>query len=108
MLPLEVDGLMARFALKRISFVSTGFRGVLNSPGLESVVAAEARKSAQAKEREAGEPYAVERMAAATSRVVYVARPEGDDAQAREKIDHETWMNDVWPKVGGPKWRPHS
>lgn len=99
---------MARAILKKIQFVSSGFAAILNSPGLEAVVAAEARRRAQVLEQQSGEPYAVEKMANATSRVVYTARPEGAEEEARRKIDHETWMNEIWPKVGGPKWRPHS
>lgn len=99
---------MARAVLKRIEFISSGFAGILNSPGLEAVVAAEARRQAQELEQQAGEPYAVEKMANATSRVVYTARPEGAEDETSRKVDHETWINEIWPKVGGPKWRPHS
>lgn len=100
---------MARARVRKIEFLSSGFADVLNSPGMESAVAAEARKQAQMQEQKTGEPYAVERMAKATSRVVYIAKPASDDGdEAREKIDHETWINDIWPRVGGPKWRPHS
>lgn len=99
---------MARAVLKRIDFVSKGFAEILNGPGVDSAVAAEARRQAQSAEQESGEPYTVERMAGATSRAVYIAKPAGSDDEAkRAKIDHETWINEIWPKVGGPKWRPH-
>lgn len=95
--------------LKRIRFLSSGYSGVLNSPGTASKVAAEARRQAQAMEREAGSPYRVQPLARATSRIVYVAKPEdSDEGDGRAKgLDHDTWVNEVWPKVGGPKWRPH-
>lgn len=99
---------MARAILKKIQFVSSGFAAILNGPGVESVVAAEARRQAQALEQRTGEAYAVGRMPNATSRVVYTAKPEGAEEEAKRKIDHETWINEIWPKVGGLKWRPHS
>ena len=100
---------MARVVLKKISFVSKGFAAVLNSSGMDAAVAAQARKQAQLMEQSTGEAYRVERLANASSRVVYTAKPEGEDgSEGRRKIDHETWVKEVWPKVGGPKWRPHS
>lgn len=91
-------------AVKRIRFLSEGFRNILTSPEVESIVAAEARRQAARKEAETGEEYEVARLNFATSRVVYTAKPKGG---RRPNLDHETWMNVVWPKVGGPKWRPH-
>ena len=92
----------------RIEFLSSGFEAILNSPGVDAAVAAEARRQAQSMERDAGEPYDVSRMAGATSRAVYVAKPEGSDARRAPALDHETWINEVWPRVGGDKWRPRS
>lgn len=93
-------------AKMRIEFLSDGFRDVLFAPGLDSMLAAQARQQAQALEREAGVPYDVERKNFA-SRPVYLVRPEDGSGSERERIDHETWINEVWPRVGGPKWRPH-
>lgn len=98
---------MAGSFVKRIRFLSSGFADVLNGPGVDSAVAAEARRQAQERERETGSPYAVERMPGATSRVVYTAHPADEEGESRGKVDHETWMKEIWPKVGGPKWRPH-
>ena len=96
------------YRLRRIEFVSDGFEQILNCPGVEAVVAAEARRQAQLQEAKTGEPYEVERMAGATSRVVYVARPDGDEVTGRiPHLTHERWMREVWPRVGGPSWRPH-
>lgn len=93
-------------AFRRISFLSEGFKEILTSPGVEAKVAAEARRQAQAKEAETGSPYQVGRMPGARSRVVYIAKPEDGDGRV-PNLDHETWMREVWPRVGGPSWRPH-
>lgn len=97
---------MAGFRVHKIQFISSGFEGILNSSGVEGVVASTARSQAQIQEQKTKVPYAVSRMAGATSRVVYVAKPENDDGRV-PNLDHETWMNEVWPRVGGPAWRPH-
>lgn len=91
---------------RRIQFLSRGFKEILTSPGVEARVAAEARKQARAKEAESGSPYQVERMPGARSRVVYIAKPEDEEGRV-PNLDHETWMREVWPRVGGPSWRPH-
>lgn len=92
--------------VKRIRFLSKGFQGVLTSPGVEGVVHATAREQAAALEASEKVPYKVRRMAGATSRAVYIAEPEGEEERVKD-LDHETWVNEVWPMVGGPKWRPH-
>ena len=97
---------MAGFRVHKIQFISSGFEGILNSSGVEGVVASTARSQAQIQEQRTKVPYAVERMAGATSRVVYVAKPENDDGRV-PSLDHETWINEVWPRVGGPAWHPH-
>lgn len=92
----------------RIEFLSEGFRDVLLSPGTDAVCAAQARAKAQELEREYGVPYEVERMAGATSRVVYNVKPSRDEeSEMVPDLDHETWMEVVHPRVGGPEWRPH-
>ena len=89
--------------VKRIRFRDAGFRGILKSPGVTSVVAAEARSQAQRMESETGVPYELEQKNSA-SRCRFVAKPE--EAERVPDMDHETWMNEVWPRVGGPSWRP--
>lgn len=99
---------MPRGGLRKIEFSTSGFRAVLNDAGVDAAVAAEARKQAAAKEAQTGEPYAVERLAGATSRAAYVAKPQhADDERGGGKLTHEKWMEVVWPKVGGPAWRPN-
>lgn len=95
-------------AKRRIEFLSSGFRSVLNSSGMEACVQSVARKQAQEKEQETGAAYVVERMANATSRVVYTAKPSDEDDGRVKGLDHETWMNEVWPRVGGDQWRPRA
>ncbi len=72
--------------LRKLTFLSRGFRAVLNFPGVEAQVAARAREMAQRSEDATGVPYSVERMSKATSRVVYVARMEGwpEDGEPEE------------------------
>ena len=93
-------------AKMRIEFLSDGFNGILHDPGLDSMLASLARQKAQQLEQSANVPYAVEKKGF-SSRSVYLVRPEGGEAQRVPGLDHETWINEVWPMVGGDKWRPH-
>lgn len=97
-----------RGGLKKIRFYSEGFASVLTSPGVDSAVAAAARTKASEMESETGVPYEVERDCGWDGRSAYVAKPEGDSGERIEGLTHEQWMNEVWPKVGGPSWRPRS
>lgn len=90
----------------RIRFDSEGFRRILVSAPVDALAASYARKRAQAMESQTGEPYEVEQRSKATRRASYLVKPAGAEIE-KAKIDHETWMNEIWPKVGGPKWRPH-
>ena len=88
----------------RIRFRDEGFRQILRGSGVASVVAAEARKQAAALESESGRPYTIKQSMTPT-RVRYLAVPDGETPRV-EGLDHETWMAELWPRVGGPKWRP--
>ena len=98
---------MATMKLKKIRFISSGFAGVLTSPGISGEVASAARKEASRMESRTGEAYEVEQGSGWDGRTVYWAKPEGAERRV-EGLDHETWMSEVWPRVGGPSWRPHS
>lgn len=92
----------------RIEFLSEGFRDIMLSSGVDAEVASVARSQAQIKERETGVPYAVEKDRGWDGRVAYMAKPaDGSKYLRTPNLDHETWMEVVWPKVGGAKWRPH-
>ena len=96
-------------AFRRISFLSDGFADVLNSAGVVAETASAARKQAQAKERETGVPYVLEQTTVSWkgyARPMFVAKPKDGDGRV-PNLDHETWMREVWPRVGGPSWRPH-
>lgn len=95
---------LRRTGAVRLEFLSSGFRGILTGPGVDAAVAAEARRQAASLEASTGAPYRVEKYAGATSRSVYVAKREG--VEPTPGLTHEQWMNDVWPKVGGARWRP--
>lgn len=101
-----MEGVSGMPGVRKIEFLSEGFRDILTGPGVDAAVAAEARRQAARKEAETGEPYRVEKLASASSRAVYVVRPEQDEEGRVRDLDHETWMREVWPRVGGPKWRP--
>lgn len=92
------------FRVKRTRSVPAGCISLLTCAGIDGVVAAEARKQAAKKEKWRRTPYVVEKTSS-TGRAVYVAHPEGEGRVPN--LDHETWVNEVWPRVGGPKWRPH-
>ena len=92
----------------KFRFLSDGFQRVLTSSGMEAKVQAVARKQAQVNEQEYGVPYEVKRMANATSRVVYTVSPSEETEMRLPNLTHEKWIEEVWPRVGDPKWRPHS
>lgn len=95
-----------RIAIKRIRFRSEGFAGVLTSPGVTSAVAAYARRRAAQEERESGVPYTAEPDRGWDGRSAYAVRPASGEGRV-PNLDHETWMREVWPRVGGAPWRPH-
>lgn len=110
---------MAGIRVRRIQFVSQGFADILTSSGVDGIVASEARSAAQEQEGRTGVPYEVRKDRSWDGRAAYLAKPvdeEGpyggsDDEKKparRSSLTHEEWMRDVWPRVGGPKWRPHS
>lgn len=110
---------MAGIRVRRIQFVSQGFADVLTSSGVDGIVASEARAAAQGQEGRTGVPYEVRKDRSWDGRAAYLAKPvdeegpsgELDDEKRparRSSLTHEEWMRDVWPRVGGPKWRPHS
>lgn len=88
----------------RIEFVTAGFRGVLHSPGVASLCASAAQERSRALEAKTGEPYEVQQGPGSYSRVTYFVKPEKAE---RRKLTHEEWVDRVWPRVGGAKWRPH-
>ena len=90
--------------VKRIKFLSKGFQGILTGREVGSLVASEARKQASRLEASTGEEYEIVKYSKATSRTVFLVRPKGGKVP---DLDHETWMSKLWPKVGGPPWRPH-
>lgn len=110
---------MASIKAKKIKFLSDGFADVLTSSGVDGIVASEARAAAQEQEGKTGVPYEVRKDRSWDGRAAYLAKPvdeekpsgESDDEKKparRSSLTHEEWMRDVWPRVGGPKWRPHS
>ena len=110
---------MAGIRVRKVKFLSQGFAGVLTSSGVDGVVASEARSAAQEQEGKAGVPYEVRKDRSWDGRAAYLAKPadeekpsgESDDEKGparRSSLTHEEWMRDVWTRVGGPKWRPHS
>lgn len=109
---------MAGIRVRKIQFLSQGFADVLTSAGVDGAVASAARTSAQEKEGETGVPYEIRKDESWDGRSAYLAKPAGEDsphsdqddsgAARRSSLTHEEWMRDVWPRVGGPKWRPHS
>ena len=92
---------------------------MLTSSGVDGIVASEARAAAQEQEGKTGVPYEVREDRSWDGRAAYLAKPvdeekpsggsdeEGKPAR-RSSLTHEEWMRDVWPRVGGAKWRPHS
>ena len=110
---------MAKARVTKVKFLSQGFADVLTSSGVDGIVASEARAAAQEQEGKAGIPYEVRKDRSWDGRAAYLAKPvdeekpsgESDDERKparRSSLTHEEWMRDVWPRVGGPKWRPHS
>jgi hypothetical protein len=89
----------------KVQHLTSGYAGILKSPGVEAEVQATARREAQKYERQTKTPYTVEKLARATSRPVYVAKPER--IHPTGYLTHEKWIEVVWPMVGGPKWRPN-
>lgn len=110
---------MAGIKAKKLKFLSQGFADVLTSSGVDGIVASEARAAAQEQEGRTGVPYEVRKDRTWDGRAAYLAKPvdeekpsgETDDEKKparRSSLTHEEWMRDVWPRVGGAKWRPHS
>lgn len=119
---------MAGIRVRKIKFVSQGFADVLTSSGVDGIVASEARAAAQEQEGKTGVPYEVRKDRTWDGRAAYIAKPVGEEKPSgtRRKrtkktgkeskksslraanLTHEEWMRDVWPRVKGPKWRPHS
>lgn len=110
---------MAGIKAKKIKFLSDGFADVLKSSGVDGIVASEARAAAQEQEGKTGVPYEVREDRSWDGRAAYLAKPVGEERSSDESDDerkparrssltHEEWMRDVWPRVGGAKWRPHS
>lgn len=110
---------MAGIRVRKIKFISQGFADVLTSSGVDGIVASEARAAAQEQEGKTGVPYEVRKDRTWDGRAAYLAKPadeekasgESDDEKKparRSSLTHEEWMRDVWPRVGGAKWRPHS
>ena len=110
---------MARMRVKKIKFVSKGFADVLTSSGDDGAVASAARSAAQEQEGATGVAYEVRKDESWDGRAAYLAKPVDEESPSgvsdgegkparRSSLTHEEWMRDVWPRVGGPKWRPHS
>lgn len=110
---------MTGIKVKKLKFLSQGFADVLKSSGVDGVVASEARAAAQEQEGRTGVPYEVRKDSSWDGRAAYLAKPVDEEKPSGESHDekrparrssltHEEWMRDVWPRVGGPKWRPHS
>lgn len=110
---------MAGIRVRKVKFLSQGFADVLTSSGVDGIVASEARAAAQEQEGKTGVPYEVRKDRTWDGRAAYLAKPVDEESPAgetgdekksarRSSLTHEEWMRDVWPRVGGPKWRPHS
>lgn len=110
---------MAGVRVKKLEFISQGFADVLTSSGVDGIVASEARSAAQEQEGRTGVAYEVRKDRSWDGRAAYLAKPVDDESPSgetgdekkparRSSLTHEEWMRDVWPRVGGPKWRPHS
>lgn len=98
-----------RGGLRRVQHYSIGYSALLNSAGVDAEIAAAARREAAKKESETGEAYElVPSRTRWSPRPMYTVRPEGEkEAKPKSGLDHETWIDVVWPKVGGAKWRPN-
>ena len=110
---------MAGIRVKKLKFLSQGFADVLTSSGVDGIVASEDRVAAQEQEGRTGVAYEVREDRSWDGRAAYLAKPVDEERPAgetgdekkparRSSLTHEEWMRDVWPRVGGPKWRPHS
>lgn len=94
----------------RMEFVDAGFAGVLASPGTVAELAALAARRKAALERREGVPYQIRQGRAWDGRprvIVSPARPLPRMGRV-EGLTHEQWINDIWPKAGGPKYRRRS
>lgn len=90
--------------MMRVEFRTEGFQAVLTSAGVDSLLHSLAVRHAAEMERAEGRPYTV--SAVGRTRSVYSVRP--DAGPPRRKLTHEEWMGEVWPRVGGAAWRPHT
>lgn len=88
----------------RIEFISEGFQRVLASPGVDALCSSVARRKASEMEASEGVEYQVARKGG--WRPVYLAKTKGPIPRL-PRLDHDTWMRELWPRVGGAKWRPH-
>lgn len=93
----------------RIEFVSEGFMGVLSDPGTVSLLNSLGAKRRAEFEAAEGIPYEVRQSAAWDGRprvIVSAVRPlPKAEFERTPDLTHERWVNDIWPKVGGPKYR---
>lgn len=92
----------------RIEFVSEGFMGVLKDPGTVSLLNSLAAKRRAEYEAGEGIPYEARQSTAwdGRPRVIVSAAKPLPGVERTPNLTHERWVNDIWPKVGGPKYRP--
>lgn len=92
----------------RIEFVSEGFMDVLKSDGVGALLDSVAAKSKARCEAAEGIPYDVTHSTAwdGRPRLFVRARKPLPKLPRAERMTHEQWMTQVWPKVGGPSYRP--
>lgn len=88
---------------KRIRFLDSGFRALINDRAINAMCHAEARRRASELESREGVEYRVQYKG--IGRPSYLVRPA--DYTRMPALTHEQWMDELWPKVGGPIWRPH-
>lgn len=92
----------------RIEFVPEGFMGVLKSPGVGALLDSVAARSKSMCESSEGIPYEVTHSTAwdGRPRLLVRARKPLPKPERVQHLTHEQWMSQVWPKVGGPSYRP--
>ena len=71
---------MAGIRLRKLQFLSQGFADVLNSSGVDGIVASEARAAAQEQEGRTGVTYEVRKDSSWDGRAAYLAKPVDEES----------------------------
>ncbi len=89
----------------RIEFLTAGFAGVLADAGTVSLLNSVAARKRSELEQRYGGTYQTKQSTAwdGRPRVIVSKKPTYERVSG---LTHEQWMSEIWPKVGGAKWRP--